>query len=151
MDTRFGLIHVQTGKKNFHRGLPPPPPGNSKDLLWLRGGRYASCLLFDQSITLYDKRVRFVNRNVRTLNCFKVEDKMKELDTVISALTKKRDEEAGGVMQKLEEALHEKQKEEAKAKSALTNKNDTLKAENKKLNQLNKQLSNVSEGPSLYV
>ena len=23
-DTRFGLIHVQTGKKNFHRGTPPP-------------------------------------------------------------------------------------------------------------------------------
>ena len=74
---------------------------------------------------------------------------MKELDAVIVALTKKRDEEAGGVMQKLEEALHEKQKEEAKAKSALTNKNDTLKAENKKLNQLNKQLSNVREGSSI--
>ena len=40
-DTRFGLIHVQTGKKNFCRGTPPP---NSKDLLWLRGGRYASCV-----------------------------------------------------------------------------------------------------------
>ena len=24
--TGFGLIHVQTGKKNFHRGPPPPPP-----------------------------------------------------------------------------------------------------------------------------
>ena len=24
-DTRFGLIHVQTGKKNFCRGTPPPP------------------------------------------------------------------------------------------------------------------------------
>ena len=68
---------------------------------------------------------------------------MKELDEVIGTLTKKRDEEAGGVMQKLEVALHEKQKEEAKAKSTLTNKNDTLKAEQKKLNQLNKQLSNV--------
>ena len=40
-DTRFGLIHVQTGKKNFRRGTPPR---NSKDLLWLRGGRYASCV-----------------------------------------------------------------------------------------------------------
>ena len=24
-DTRFGLIHVQTGKKNFCQGTPPPP------------------------------------------------------------------------------------------------------------------------------
>lgn len=73
-----------------------------------------------------------------------MDGKIKELDGVIATLTKKRDEEAGGAMQKLEEALHEKQKEEAKAKSALANKNDTLKAEQKKLNQLNKQLSNVS-------
>ena len=42
-DTRFGLIHVQTGKKNFCQGTPPPPR-NSKKLLWLRGGRYASCV-----------------------------------------------------------------------------------------------------------
>ena len=38
-DTRFGLIHVQTGKKIFCRGTPP-----QKKLLWLRGGRYASCV-----------------------------------------------------------------------------------------------------------
>ena len=25
-DTRFGLIHVQTGKKIFCQGTPPPPP-----------------------------------------------------------------------------------------------------------------------------
>ena len=25
-DTRFGVIHVQTGKKNFRRGTPPPLP-----------------------------------------------------------------------------------------------------------------------------
>ena len=25
-DTRFGLIHVQTGKKFFVKGPPPPPP-----------------------------------------------------------------------------------------------------------------------------
>ena len=25
-DTRFGLIHVQTGKKNFHRGIPTSLP-----------------------------------------------------------------------------------------------------------------------------
>ena len=42
-DTRFGLIHVQTEKKNFCWGTPPPAR-NSKDLLWLRGGRYASCV-----------------------------------------------------------------------------------------------------------
>ena len=69
-DTRFGLIHVQTGGKIFCWGTPPPPsvkgnifdtrfglfrlgkknfvkgspPCNSKKLLWLRGGRYASCV-----------------------------------------------------------------------------------------------------------
>ena len=74
-DTRFGLIHVQTGKKkifvegpspppvkgkffwhqiwldtcsdwekHFLSRDPPPPPLNSKDLLWLRGGRYTSCV-----------------------------------------------------------------------------------------------------------
>ena len=36
-----GLIHVQTGKKNFCRGTPPR---NSKKLLWPRGGQYASCV-----------------------------------------------------------------------------------------------------------
>ena len=40
-DTRFGLIHVQTGEKFYVEG---PPSQNSKDLLWLRGGRYASCV-----------------------------------------------------------------------------------------------------------
>ena len=43
-DTRFGLIHVQTGKKIFLLRDPPPPPRNSKKLLWPRGGRYASCV-----------------------------------------------------------------------------------------------------------
>ena len=40
--TRFGLIHVQTGKKILSRD--PPPPWNSKKLLWLRDGRLASCV-----------------------------------------------------------------------------------------------------------
>ena len=40
-DTRFGLIHVQTGEEIFCRGTTPP---HSKKLLWLRGGRYASCV-----------------------------------------------------------------------------------------------------------
>ena len=39
-DTRFGLIHVQTGK-NF---LSRTPPRNSNDLLWLHGRWYASCV-----------------------------------------------------------------------------------------------------------
>ena len=69
---------------------------------------------------------------------------MTELEAVINKLTQRRDEEAGGTMQKLEVLLHDRQKEEAKAKSALTNKNDILKAEQKKLNQLKKQLSTVS-------
>ena len=48
-DTRFGLIHVQTRKKIFVKGPPPFPPSplpprNSKKLVWLRGGRYASCV-----------------------------------------------------------------------------------------------------------
>ena len=44
-DSRFGLIHVQNGKKNFLSRDPPPPlVRNSKKLLWLRGGRYASCV-----------------------------------------------------------------------------------------------------------
>ena len=29
-DTRFGLIHVQTGKKIFVEGLPPHPPSKGK-------------------------------------------------------------------------------------------------------------------------
>ena len=41
-DTRFDLIHVQTGKKIFVEG--PPHPQNSKKLLWLHSGRYASCI-----------------------------------------------------------------------------------------------------------
>ena len=30
-DTRFGLIHVKTGKKFFHRGTPPPVKGKIFD------------------------------------------------------------------------------------------------------------------------
>ena len=33
-DTRFGLIHVQTGKKNFCRGTPPPPPPVKGKIFW---------------------------------------------------------------------------------------------------------------------
>ena len=41
-DSRFGLIHVQTGKKKFL--LRDPPPTIARKLLWLHGGRYASCV-----------------------------------------------------------------------------------------------------------
>ncbi len=74
---------------------------------------------------------------------FQISGQVKDLDEVIHELEKKRDAEAGGVMEKLETAVGEKQKEEVKAKSALSNKTDTLKAEQKKLKQLNKQLENV--------
>ena len=40
-DSRFGLIHVQTGKKKF---LLRDPPAIARKLLWLHGGRYASCV-----------------------------------------------------------------------------------------------------------
>ena len=40
-DSRFGLIHVQTGEKKF---LLRDPPAIARKLLWLHGGRYASCI-----------------------------------------------------------------------------------------------------------
>ena len=45
-DSRFGLIHVQTGKKKIFVEGPPPPPflAIARKLLWLHGGRYASCV-----------------------------------------------------------------------------------------------------------
>ncbi len=48
-------------------------------------------------------------------------------------------------MTKLTEMLTERQKADAKSQSTLNNKKDTLKAEQKKLNQLKKQHSNVSQ------
>ena len=42
-DSRFGLIHVQAGKKKFLL-RDPPPPAIARKLLWLHGGRYASCV-----------------------------------------------------------------------------------------------------------
>ena len=41
-DSRFGLIHVQTGKKKFLLRDPPPRVAIARKLLWLHGGRYAS-------------------------------------------------------------------------------------------------------------
>ena len=47
-------------------------------------------------------------------------------------------------MEKLESELAEKQKVQAKAQAALTNKKDTVKQEQKKLQQLKKQQKSVS-------
>ena len=47
-------------------------------------------------------------------------------------------------MAELEAEVTNRQKEDAKSSSNVSNKKDTLKAEHKKLNQLKKQLSNVS-------
>lgn len=66
-------------------------------------------------------------------------DKIKELDAVISELEKKRDQEAGGLLKKLEEELSEHQKADAKTQSALSHKEDDVKSEKKKLEQLEKQ------------
>ena len=41
-DSRFGLIHVQTGGKKFL--LRDPPPAIARKLPRLHGGRYASCV-----------------------------------------------------------------------------------------------------------
>ena len=51
-------------------------------------------------------------------------------------------------MQALEEELTAKQKEDAKTHSTLTAKKDAIKAENKKLNQLKKQHTNVCIWPN---
>ena len=69
---------------------------------------------------------------------------MKEIDCVLKQLEKKRDEESGSVLQKLESNLSEKQKVEALAQSAVDNKKEGLKAEQKKKKDLIKQSDNVS-------
>ena len=75
---------------------------------------------------------------------FQIEDKIKELDGVIRELEIKRDAESGDVMKKLESALSEKQKLEAVAQSAVDNKKEGLKAENKRKKELTKNLNDVS-------
>ncbi|KAK3089416.1 hypothetical protein FSP39_003470 [Pinctada imbricata] len=60
-----------------------------------------------------------------------LENKVKDLDGVIAELEKKRDEESGSVMQKLESGLVQCQKDEALAQSAVDNKKEGLKAEEK--------------------
>lgn len=70
--------------------------------------------------------------------------KIKELDGEIATLEKKRDQESGSVMQKLEASLSENKKLEALAQSAVDNKKEGLKAENKRKKELNKNLNDNS-------
>ena len=56
-DTRFGLIHVQTGKKNFVKG-PPPPPGMARNCYGYTAGGMP--LAFTQE----DFLVLFINAEV---------------------------------------------------------------------------------------
>ena len=65
---------------------------------------------------------------------------------MIAELERKRDEESGSVMKNLETALSEKKKLEALAQSAVDNKKEGLKAENKRKKELTKNLNDVSEG-----
>ena len=63
---------------------------------------------------------------------------------MIANLEKKRDEESGSVMQRLEARLTETKKSEALAQSAVDNKKEGLKAENKRKKELTKNLNDVS-------
>lgn len=72
-----------------------------------------------------------------------IEDTVKQLDDVIADLEKKRDQESGSVMGKLETTLKEKQKLEAVAQSAVDNKKEGLKAEHKKQKEITKYSEDV--------
>ncbi|KAL5017230.1 hypothetical protein ScPMuIL_006819 [Solemya velum] len=82
-----------------------------------------------------------MQESVKTLKekIVEYENKVKELDVVIADLEKKRDIESGSVMQQHEESLKEKQKLEALAQSAIDNKKEGLKTEQKKKKDLIKQ------------
>ena len=53
-------------------------------------------------------------------------------------------QESGGVMEQLEAAVNDKQKQDASIQSTLDSIKDSLKAEQKKKKQLSKQMSDVS-------
>ena len=63
---------------------------------------------------------------------------------MIAELERKRDEESGSVMKNLEASLSDKKKLEALAQSAVDNKKEGLKAENKRKKELTKNLTDVS-------
>ncbi|XP_053395327.1 structural maintenance of chromosomes protein 2-like [Mercenaria mercenaria] len=67
-----------------------------------------------------------------------IDEKVKELDGVIAELERKRDEESGSVMKKLQATLNDNKKQEALAQSAVDDKKDGLKAENKRKKELMK-------------
>lgn len=81
----------------------------------------------------------------KSTSILQYENKVKELDVVIADLEKKRDLESGSVMQQLEESLKEKQKLEALAQSAIDNKKEGFKTEQKKKKDLTKQCGDVSK------
>ncbi|XP_056374786.1 structural maintenance of chromosomes protein 2 isoform X2 [Hyla sarda] len=68
------------------------------------------------------------------------EQKVKELSKEIGELEKKRDQEIGGALRTLEEALAEAQRADTKAQSALDLKKQNLKGEEKKRKELVKSM-----------
>ncbi|XP_075681730.1 structural maintenance of chromosomes protein 2 isoform X1 [Rhinoderma darwinii] len=68
------------------------------------------------------------------------ERKVKELSKEISELEKKRDQEIGGALRKLEEGLAEAQRADTKAQSALDLQKQNLKGEEKKRKELIKSM-----------
>ncbi|XP_071166504.1 structural maintenance of chromosomes protein 2-like [Mytilus edulis] len=88
--------------------------------------------LLEMQETIENTKVKMVEMN----------DQIKEISQVLTRLEKKRDEESGSVLQKLEHNLSEKQKVEALAQSAVDNKKEGLKAEQKKRKDLVKQSDN---------
>ncbi|KAL4236668.1 Structural maintenance of chromosomes protein 2 [Mactra antiquata] len=84
-----------------------------------------------------------MEESIQTLKnrMIEIDETLKELNNVITELTRKRDEESGSVMLKLEDALKEKKKQEALAQSAVDNKKEGLKAENKRKKELTKNMN----------
>ena len=75
--------------------------------------------------------------------CVQIDASVQELEAAIEELGRKRDEERGGALKKLETAVVERQKEDAKTQSNLTHKKEALKAEQKKLKDINKTSASV--------
>jgi len=73
----------------------------------------------------------------------KIEEEIKKLDAVIEELQRKRDKESGNKMQEFDAKVNEHQKAEALAQSAVDNKKEGLKAEQKKKKELSKHNEDV--------